>query len=336
VKVLKNETINHKIAMGKRIGELMTSVNLTHEGLARKIGHHYTRQAIAKWVNGENSPRNEQLRMLSEIFGVTTDYLLGNKPPPPIVHSKSLPAHPYEWMRTGTNEDGFCIYNSSTDPNYRIEYGRSKEVLFPDHPAGQFKVIIEDRYWMSNFNIHRGSDEEYKFRLLYNGERLREKDWVVINTFKTNYQRVLWPQKVLFLDSFDTPIRYSYIEKDSVEWYIDLWLFNVGKDRDLEDETHYRCPTELWRIDPYYFRGDSNPYNLVLIFDNATERREFVAYVKSHKDDFLATLGNFNRSSESDWCALFECPEYMEYLCKSSKLLIEWFDKYKLSKKMAV
>lgn len=58
----------------EKIYELRKANNLSQEQLAEKIG--VSRQSISKWESGESSPELERLVALSQVFNVTTDYLL--------------------------------------------------------------------------------------------------------------------------------------------------------------------------------------------------------------------------------------------------------------------
>lgn len=57
-----------------KIYELRKTNNLSQEQLAEKIG--VSRQSISKWESGESSPELERLIALSQVFNVSTDYLL--------------------------------------------------------------------------------------------------------------------------------------------------------------------------------------------------------------------------------------------------------------------
>lgn len=63
--------------LGNRIKELRKQNNLTQAELGNKLG--VIKQTISSWENGVSSPSNETLTSIATIFGVTTDYLLGNK-----------------------------------------------------------------------------------------------------------------------------------------------------------------------------------------------------------------------------------------------------------------
>ena len=65
--------------LGKRIVYYRKQLGLTQEQLAEKLG--VTAQAVSKWENDQSCPDITTLPQLAEIFGVTTDALLGREAP---------------------------------------------------------------------------------------------------------------------------------------------------------------------------------------------------------------------------------------------------------------
>lgn len=65
--------------LGQKIAELRKKNNLSQEGLAEKMN--VSRQAVSKWESGQSIPDIEKIVALSELFGVTTDYLLKSGAP---------------------------------------------------------------------------------------------------------------------------------------------------------------------------------------------------------------------------------------------------------------
>lgn len=63
------------MSFGDILKKLRQDNNLTQEELAKKINN--SRSNIANYENGKNMPSVEVLERLSEIFNVSTDYLLG-------------------------------------------------------------------------------------------------------------------------------------------------------------------------------------------------------------------------------------------------------------------
>ena len=55
--------------------ELRTKSGLSQDALAEKV--FVTRQAVSRWENGETVPNTETLKLLSEVFDVSINTLLG-------------------------------------------------------------------------------------------------------------------------------------------------------------------------------------------------------------------------------------------------------------------
>ena len=64
--------------LGKRIMQHRKRCGLTQDQLAEKLG--ITAQAVSKWENDQSCPDITMLPMLAELFGTTTDALLGHAP----------------------------------------------------------------------------------------------------------------------------------------------------------------------------------------------------------------------------------------------------------------
>lgn len=62
--------------MGERIRAEREAKSLTQSALADQMGMK-TYATISKWESNDNVPRQEHLISLTEIFGVSADYLLG-------------------------------------------------------------------------------------------------------------------------------------------------------------------------------------------------------------------------------------------------------------------
>ena len=65
--------------LGKRIVHNRKRLGLTQDALAEKLG--VTAQAVSKWENDQSCPDITTLPRLAEIFGITTDALLGLEAP---------------------------------------------------------------------------------------------------------------------------------------------------------------------------------------------------------------------------------------------------------------
>ena len=58
----------------ERIQKLRKARGISQEELAEQLG--VSRQAVGKYESGQSTPDIEKIILLSEFFGVTTDYLL--------------------------------------------------------------------------------------------------------------------------------------------------------------------------------------------------------------------------------------------------------------------
>ncbi|MGY3779298.1 helix-turn-helix domain-containing protein [Isobaculum melis] len=63
--------------LADKLKELRNKKNLTQKELAQLLN--VSQQTIGSWEVGRAEPNNETLILLSEIFNVSTDYLLGKK-----------------------------------------------------------------------------------------------------------------------------------------------------------------------------------------------------------------------------------------------------------------
>lgn len=82
------------MTFGERLYQLRKEKNLSQEELAEQLD--VSRQSVSRWENGTASPDFDKTVRLSEIFGVTTDYLIKGEeqvpiPAPPKEPPKELP-----------------------------------------------------------------------------------------------------------------------------------------------------------------------------------------------------------------------------------------------------
>lgn len=63
--------------LNENLYTLRRSKNLSQENLAEKL--HVTRQTISNWELGQTSPNPEQLLILSELFEISIDEMVGNE-----------------------------------------------------------------------------------------------------------------------------------------------------------------------------------------------------------------------------------------------------------------
>ena len=106
--------------LGKRIMTHRKRLGLTQDQLAEKLG--VTAQAVSKWENDQSCPDITMLPKLAQIFGVTTDTLLGREQE--VVHEAEV-------VRNGEDcaeSDGIHIQKGGWE--FRFDSGRRGAVSF--------------------------------------------------------------------------------------------------------------------------------------------------------------------------------------------------------------
>lgn len=104
--------------LGKRIVGNRKRLGLTQDQLAERLG--VTAQAVSKWENDQSCPDITMLPKLAEIFGITSDQLLGIAP------KAEAPAQPAEIVCQGNEPEGIPINNGKWE--FKYEAGRYARV----------------------------------------------------------------------------------------------------------------------------------------------------------------------------------------------------------------
>ena len=78
--------------LGKRIAAGRKSLGITQDRLAEQLG--VTAQAVSKWENDQSCPDITMLPKLAEIFGTSTDELLGRVETPPVHEAEVVTEEP--------------------------------------------------------------------------------------------------------------------------------------------------------------------------------------------------------------------------------------------------
>lgn len=74
--------------MADRIQNLRKAKGMSQEELADQIG--VSRQAVSKWESGQSTPDLEKIIMISDLFEVTTDYILKGIEPVSATNKKTI------------------------------------------------------------------------------------------------------------------------------------------------------------------------------------------------------------------------------------------------------
>ena len=63
------------MTIGQKIIQLRNAADISQEQLAETLG--VSRQSVSKWEGAQSIPDMNKILQLSDLFGVSTDYLLG-------------------------------------------------------------------------------------------------------------------------------------------------------------------------------------------------------------------------------------------------------------------
>lgn len=105
--------------IGKRIAQNRKRLGLTQDQLAEKLG--VTAQAVSKWENDQSCPDIAMLPKLAEIFGTSTDALLGREAPPPVREAEVV---------TGEENESEGFHYQKGNWEFRWDSGRKGSLAF--------------------------------------------------------------------------------------------------------------------------------------------------------------------------------------------------------------
>ncbi|MCR4780288.1 MAG: helix-turn-helix domain-containing protein [Ruminiclostridium sp.] len=151
------------------IHELRTRSGLSQDALAEKV--FVTRQAVSRWENGETVPNTETLKLLSKVFGVSINTLLGS-PRKLVCQCCGMPLEDVMVSREkdGTANDDYCKWCYAdgefmySDMDDLIEVC-VKNMTSSEHPEEQVRAYLKETlpqlgYWKRYKEL--GGDGEFE------------------------------------------------------------------------------------------------------------------------------------------------------------------------------
>ena len=117
------------------IVELRTKKGLSQEALAEKV--FVTRQAVSRWENGETVPNTETLKLLSKLFDVSINTLLGS-PRQLICQCCGMPLEDSNISKD--SEEEVRLYLKETLP--KLDYWKRYKELGGDGAFEEFKKLL--------------------------------------------------------------------------------------------------------------------------------------------------------------------------------------------------
>lgn len=165
------------------IRELRTKKGLSQEELAEKI--FVTRQAVSRWENGETTPNTETLKLLSRLFDVSINTLLGS-PRQLVCACCGMPLADTDISREkdgafNENYCGWCYADGDFTMDFWKQYaaigGREKFEEFKRQIIRECNTLlhIEGLPKVEDLNVLPGSFVNLEYRLP-NGQRVKFLD----------------------------------------------------------------------------------------------------------------------------------------------------------------
>ena len=161
---------------GEILRELRTREGLSQDALAEKV--FVTRQAVSRWENGETVPGTETLKLLSRLFGVSINTLLGS-PQKLICQCCGMPLTDSDLGRDkdGTLNDSYCKWCYADGEYMYSDIDDLIEVCVrnmagPEHPEEEVRAYLKEAipkldYWKRYRELGGdGRFEEFKRQLI--------------------------------------------------------------------------------------------------------------------------------------------------------------------------
>ena len=124
--------------LGKRIVEHRKRIGLTQDQLAEQLG--ITAQAVSKWENDLSCPDITTLPKLAEIFGITTDELLGKTPRAKVYAAEVVDDH----------EHGLHLEHEDDKWEFHWDSGKRSAIGFACWVLGMGVLLLVDNLFHLN------------------------------------------------------------------------------------------------------------------------------------------------------------------------------------------
>ena len=126
------------------IYKLRTEAGLSQDELAERV--YVSRQAVSRWENGDTVPNTETLKLLSKLFDVSINTLLG-EPNPMLCKCCGMPIEPASVSKeaNGTPNEEYCKW-CYTEGTFTLDYWKIYAKLGGEGYFEQFKQQLMDEF----------------------------------------------------------------------------------------------------------------------------------------------------------------------------------------------
>ncbi len=144
--------IDRKKIIGTRIKQLRKENNLTQTELGYKLD--VIKQTISSWETGISSPSNETIIIMSSLFGVSVDYLLGNDVPKETsVKPKEETSNTDKQEEHTTHKEKqlLDLYRNYLDKGFSEQLRKELVNLFPEMSNSEPKLTRSEEKVLTTF-----------------------------------------------------------------------------------------------------------------------------------------------------------------------------------------
>lgn len=260
----------------------------------------------------------------------------------PFEKAKFLLGTPKDWLPMGTdgkhstsNESCKRVWFNKKFPEFTLSYS-------PKYFSGEYDQdttfkeidkIDQNFYWLAA--IPKGSSlgqnslhntYYWDLSLKYLNTTLYSTPMITADNFR--FERVQWKNQVIKHPKlFESSIIFSYIEMDSIDFLLDNWLSIKRETIPETIESSDRTSLSIEHLSYFTF----SPYTVVPVFKSTFEKKEFMSFIDSKVYEFFEEVGIYRQQDSSNFNKLAQAydPNYIQYLCKVGKVIVEWLHKWR-------
>ncbi|MEG2012909.1 MAG: hypothetical protein RR063_06850, partial [Anaerovoracaceae bacterium] len=237
----------------------------------------------------------------------------------PLEKIKMLLKSPNDWYPIGT--DGVHSNSEFTNSWYHKQYPEftiSYKLDESRFSKGQINKLESDVFWMNRLAGPTHNASIYEISIKYHSTNLYSGLAVFADNYRFN--RTLWQKKSIRYGNTNS-MQYCFIEMDSLEFMLDNWLVNHHETIENTISNQFCSSLNPWKQQPEY-RGNFNPYGVILVFKDNDEHRSFINYTENKCEELIEKVGNFSNPSAFD-------ANYIDYLCKLGIELNNYLDQWR-------
>lgn len=194
---------------------------------------------------------------------------------------RSLLVNPKDWYPSGTDgvhsRTGEREFYNKYFPEYIIRYTVDNSF----YKDGFIDKVDDDFFWINQLSRPLHDSYIYTIDVLCHNTVIYSTKAIFADNFRFN--RTLWKTDCITICREKSEyLKYCYLEKDSLDYSIDLLLVNYYETIQQVESSNLMLPEDVEVLNSEY--TGNNPYDVILLFENREERLEFLDYLENERD----------------------------------------------------